>query len=105
MPRHENLTLVIYDISDDRTRTKVSDACLDYGLVRIQYSAFEGLLSSNRRDELALVLSGLLHEQGGKVALIPICERDLAARIDLDISGSDGQPPSGPLRVYQEPNS
>ncbi|WP_322494884.1 CRISPR-associated endonuclease Cas2 [Chloroflexus sp.] len=37
--------LVIYDIPDDRARQRVADACLDYGLQRIQYSAFAGNLS------------------------------------------------------------
>jgi len=37
--------LVIYDIPDDRARQRVADACLDYGLQRIQYSAFVGNLS------------------------------------------------------------
>ena len=34
--------LLIYDIPDDRKRTKIADICLDYGLDRIQYSAFSG---------------------------------------------------------------
>jgi CRISPR-associated protein Cas2 len=37
--------LVIYDIPNDRARQRVADACLDYGLQRIQYSAFAGNLS------------------------------------------------------------
>ena len=35
-------TILIYDIPDDRLRSKVADACLEYGLDRIQYSAFLG---------------------------------------------------------------
>jgi len=30
-------TLLIYDIPSDRLRGKVANACLDYGLERIQY--------------------------------------------------------------------
>jgi CRISPR-associated protein Cas2 len=37
--------LVIYDIPHDGTRGKVADMCLDYGLDRIQYSAFTGQLT------------------------------------------------------------
>ena len=37
--------LLIYDIAHDGVRTKVADVCLDYGLQRIQYSAFLGELS------------------------------------------------------------
>lgn len=48
----ELTTLVIYDIEDDRARTRVSEACKDFGLERIQYSCFRGPLSRNRREEL-----------------------------------------------------
>jgi CRISPR-associated protein Cas2 len=105
MPRIEVLTLVIYDISDDRTRTKVSETCLDYGLERIQYSAFQGMLTRNRREELALRLADELRKLGGKVTLIPICQRDADDRIDLDISAPVAAgPPRGPvgLRFFAE---
>lgn len=48
----ELITLVIYDVEDDRARTRVSDACKDFGLERIQYSCFRGKLSQNKREEL-----------------------------------------------------
>lgn len=46
--------LLIYDIPDDRTRYRVSERCKDYGLERIQYSAFAGDLERNRREELRI---------------------------------------------------
>lgn len=70
-------TFVIYDIPDDRTRTRVSEACLDYGLERIQYSAFRGKLSRNKREELFLRLQALVGEQPGKILIQPVCEKDL----------------------------
>jgi hypothetical protein len=45
-------TLVIYDIEDDRARLRVSEACKDFGLERLQYSCFRGKLSANKREEL-----------------------------------------------------
>jgi hypothetical protein len=48
----ELLTLVIYDIEDDRSRTRVAEACKDFGLQRLQYSCFRGKLSANKREEL-----------------------------------------------------
>ena len=42
-------TYVIYDIVDDRIRKKIADVCLDYGLKRIQYSAFLGDINTTRR--------------------------------------------------------
>jgi len=37
--------MVLYDVSSDRIRTKIATACEDYGLDRVQYSAFYGRLS------------------------------------------------------------
>ena len=48
----ELITLVIYDVEDDWARTRVADACKDFGLQRIQYSCFRGKLSQNKREEL-----------------------------------------------------
>ena len=48
----EVTTLVIYDVEDDWARTRVSEACKDFGLERIQYSCFCGRLSRNMREEL-----------------------------------------------------
>jgi len=70
-------TVVIYDIPDDRTRTRISEACLDYGLERIQFSAFRGKLTRNKREELFLRLKALLDEKPGKILVQPICEKDL----------------------------
>jgi len=43
--------ILVYDIPDDGKRTKIADVCLDYGLDRIQYSAFVGkLLPTGKRS-------------------------------------------------------
>ncbi|MFZ5591101.1 MAG: CRISPR-associated endonuclease Cas2 [Bacillota bacterium] len=41
-------TFVIYDIEEDRVRNKILEACKDYGLEHVQYSAFFGELGHNR---------------------------------------------------------
>lgn len=104
MPQLELQTLVLYDISDDRTRTKVSEVCLDYGLARFQYSAFEGMLTRNRREELALRLGQLMGEHGGKATLVPICRRDYEDRIDVEITAAaaNGRASSVELSVFAE---
>lgn len=80
-------TLVVYDIVDDRIRYRVANACKDYGLERIQFSAFTGDLTSNRRQELFLRLRRELGEHQGKILVIPICERDLRARQEVVVRG------------------
>lgn len=83
MPQLETMTVVLYDIPHDRTRTKVSDQCADFGLVRFQYSAFRGRLTRNRREELALRLEQLIEVHGGAVALIPVCAADCDGWLEL----------------------
>ena len=70
-------TLVIYDIENDRIRLKISETCLDYGLARIQYSAFLGILNRNKREELFLRLTSILDDNAGKIMLQPICHKDV----------------------------
>ncbi len=69
--------VLIYDIEDDRLRTRTSEICLDYGLTRIQFSAFFGKLNRNRRQELALRLRSEVGEQSARIRIIPVCEDDL----------------------------
>lgn len=85
MPQLETTTIVLYDIPHDRTRTKVSDRCLDFGLVRFQYSAFQGRLTRNRREELALVLEQLIEVPGGSIAIVPVCAADCEHWINVYI--------------------
>lgn len=66
--------LVIYDIPDDRARTRVADACLDYGLQRVQWSAFVGELNSTYQRELLLKIRTVLGKKAASVRLLPINE-------------------------------
>ncbi len=70
-------TLLLYDIPDDRLRSQVADACLDYGLTRIQYSAFLGDLSHNRQGEILQRLQRLVGARPARIQLVPVCEKDL----------------------------
>ena len=72
--------LLVYDIPDDNTRTKVADICLDYGLDRIQYSSFLGDLERTHQEELMMKLAKRLGKKPGNIQLFPICETDWRAR-------------------------
>ena len=69
--------VLIYDIENDRLRTRIADACMDYGLERIQFSAFFGKMNRNRRQELALRLTNELGKESGRVRIIPVASRTL----------------------------
>ena len=73
--------LVVYDISNDRVRNKVAELCKDYGLDRIQYSAFLGDLSRNHQEELILRAGKCLGKHEGNVQLFPVCQRDWEQRL------------------------
>jgi CRISPR-associated protein Cas2 len=72
--------LLVYDIPDDRQRTRIADACLDYGLDRIQYSAFSGCLLPTHQEELMLKIQKILGRKAGNVQLFPLCAEDWAKR-------------------------
>lgn len=80
-------TLLIYDISDDNIRRKVSDACKDYALKRIQWSAFLGQINRNKREELLLKISSILGDNEGNIQLYPICSKDMNLKREIDRSG------------------
>jgi CRISPR-associated protein Cas2 len=76
--------VLIYDIEDDNLRTRAANICLDYGLERIQFSAFFGKLNRNRRQELSLRLQRELGNNSGRIRIIPVCEQDLKEMWILD---------------------
>ena len=77
--------LVVYDISDDRARAKVADFCLDYGLSRVQYSAFVGDLARSHQDELLQKVRRRLGRLAGRVVLFPLCETDFRGRREVTV--------------------
>jgi len=72
-------TLVIYDITDDNLRNRVSEVCKDFGLMRIQKSAFLGPQVSSRRRELIARLRRLIEREGGERDNIQVFELEPAS--------------------------
>jgi len=85
-------TVVVYDIPDDKYRLRVAEACKDYGLEHIQYSAFEGDLNHNRREELVLRLRKALDQHEGNIQIYVICEKDLGLRKTIDVPPAESKP-------------
>ncbi|MBX9685130.1 MAG: CRISPR-associated endonuclease Cas2 [Candidatus Obscuribacterales bacterium] len=85
------IILAIYDIEDDRIRTKISETCKDYGLQRIQFSAFLGDLSASRRDELMVKLKKLLGVCIGNIQIITLCDKDARLRKIIDVPKTERQ--------------
>jgi CRISPR-associated protein Cas2 len=70
------LTFVVYDISKDRTRTKIAKRCLDFGLYRVQKSVFLGDIESNRVEEIILASRELMNAETDSVYVFPLCRED-----------------------------
>lgn len=71
--------LVIYDIGDNSLRLGTAEILKDFGLARVQYSAFAGDLNHNRRDMLEISLAALLRRHRGarstdRIYLLPLCD-------------------------------
>ncbi|MCS3924836.1 CRISPR-associated endonuclease Cas2 [Methanosalsum natronophilum] len=71
------LVLIIYDITQNRIRTRISDKCKDYGLSRIQKSAFLGDLDERHIMFISKDISYIMDDNGSSetdsTLIIPIC--------------------------------
>ena len=65
---------VIYDISNDKIRSRVASKCKNYGLDRIQKSAFIGNLTRNKAEMLAIEIRESVHEPSDCVFIMPSCK-------------------------------
>ncbi len=70
------LVWVIYDIAEDKTRNLIAKTCKQYGLYRVQKSAFLGSLNKNEIDELSIKSKDLINEEEDSVYIFPMCEED-----------------------------
>jgi CRISPR-associated protein Cas2 len=68
-------TIIIYDISDNSLRTRVARALMDYGCIRIQESAFYGVMNHNTREKLKLRLERMMHDKEGNIQFYPMCSK------------------------------
>lgn len=69
--------LLIYDIVDDSLRGRVAEACQDFGLQRVQYSAFFGRLELSEEDRMMNTIQETIGANAAKIWLQPLSARDL----------------------------
>lgn len=84
VPRGDAPVLVLYDIEENRIRSRVSELCLDFGLERIQYSAFSGRLTRSRREELALRLLRVVQHENVRIRMVPLTDECLEQAWEYD---------------------
>ena len=83
------MTLVIYDISDDVLRNKLAERLKDFGLERIQRSAFIGDLNPQERETLLEILKRYVKDKNDRVDVFVICNKDLRLHRKVTIGGTD----------------
>lgn len=76
MKKTEILIWVIYDISKNNSRTKISKILKQNGLYRVQKSVFLGTIERNRLDELQLQLEELITPKTDSIYIFPMCSAD-----------------------------
>jgi CRISPR-associated protein Cas2 len=74
---------VLYDIEDDKARTKVAKLCKQAGLYRVQFSVFLGMLDANAKDTLELRIKDLMDEDKDSVYMFPMSKNELQATVLL----------------------
>jgi CRISPR-associated protein Cas2 len=71
------LIWVLYDIENDRSRTKAAKVCKQAGLYRVQFSCFLGTLTPAAKSALSLRLEELINEEKDKVYIFPMSQDEL----------------------------
>jgi len=93
------LSLIIYDIPSDKLRNKIADVCQDYGLERIQFSAFLGEINHNRREELLQRVKREIGRKTANVQVFPICDKDLSLRKQIIIEEKVAEEKNGTAEI------
>ncbi len=68
---------VLYDIENDKVRTKVAKICKQAGLYRVQFSCFLGTLEAHQKDTLHLQIEELIDEDKDSVYIFPMNQAEL----------------------------
>jgi CRISPR-associated protein Cas2 len=74
---------VLYDIENDKNRTKIAKICKQVGLYRVQFSCFLGTLTANEKDSLTLQLETLINPEVDKIYIFPMNQSELKQTILL----------------------
>lgn len=72
--------LIVYDISDDRRRTRLHDRLLDYG-TPVQYSVFECMLSKKEFQSMRKAVQRVIRPRKDQVRFYFICQNCLKKTI------------------------
>ena len=69
---NKTFTLVVYDIPDDRRRTKLHDRLLDFGSP-VQYSVFECLVDRDELKKMQKMILKTINKRRDHVRIYHLC--------------------------------
>ncbi|MCX9011189.1 MAG: CRISPR-associated endonuclease Cas2 [Candidatus Methanoperedens sp.] len=73
-------------MSDNSLRRKISEKCKDYGLSRLQKSAFFGNLSLNDAQMLGIEIEDVMKDKNGSkdcIFILPTCDSCVGKKITV----------------------
>jgi len=74
---------VMYDIKNDRARSKISKACEQMGLTRVQFSVFLGTIEANEKDTLEIQIDEFMDKKKDSVYIFPMSKDELKQTVLL----------------------
>ena len=74
---------VMYDIKNDKVRNRVSKACEQIGLNRVQYSVFLGTLEQSEVDTLQIQIEEYINPEKDSVYIFPMSKDELKQTVLL----------------------
>ena len=77
------MTWFIYDITDDRNRSRLIKIAQKHGLYRVQKSVFLGNVNKNKMDEIILESKKIINLKEDSVYIFPMCEKDFKMAVLL----------------------
>jgi CRISPR-associated protein Cas2 len=75
--------IIVYDITDDNLRTLTAETLKDYGLKRIQKSAFMGTLKKHILNSLLADLRRMVTVDS--VLVFPLCDSDFRNMVSVGV--------------------
>jgi CRISPR-associated protein Cas2 len=88
------VVMVLYDISDDRTRLRLIEHLEYLGLNRIQFSVFQGTVPKARVPQIVAGSRAICTDRQDRVLVVPLCascvRRIVSIHNDREDPGRDG---------------
>lgn len=72
--KQERHLYVVYDIKEDATRSRLAKRLAYYGLRRVQYSVFNGIVTLKDKNELLKEINDMGQGEEDKIHVIDLCE-------------------------------